>query len=63
MKIVVKMSLDGITPPRIVCAAPCAVEKQTATLICEAGGMPPPEFIWFYGQVCLPRSRLSLVIN
>ncbi|CAF1391848.1 unnamed protein product [Adineta steineri] len=41
---------QGITPPRIVCAAPCAVEKQTATLICEAGGMPPPQFMWFYGQ-------------
>ncbi|CAM2704547.1 unnamed protein product [Rotaria socialis] len=39
-----------ITTPRIVCAAPCAVEKQTATLICEAGGMPPPQFLWFYGQ-------------
>ncbi|UJR10788.1 hypothetical protein I4U23_014975 [Adineta vaga] len=41
---------QGITPPRIVCAAPCAVEKQTATLVCEAGGMPPPQFMWFYGQ-------------
>ncbi|CAF4879276.1 unnamed protein product [Rotaria sp. Silwood1] len=39
-----------ITSPRIVCAAPCAVEKQTATLICEAGGMPPPQILWFYGQ-------------
>jgi len=44
--------LEPITPPRIVCAAPCAVEKQTATLICEAGGMPPPRILWFYGQVC-----------
>ena len=43
--------VEAIIPPRIVCAAPCAVEKQTATLICEAGGMPPPQFIWFYGQV------------
>jgi hypothetical protein len=49
--------IEGITPPRIVCAAPCAVEKQTATLICEAGGMPPPLFLWFYGQVYL-RNRI-----
>ena len=48
--IVVQYS-EPITTPRIVCASPCAVEKQTATLICEAGGMPPPQFIWFYGQV------------
>jgi hypothetical protein len=56
---VIKYFLEGITPPRIVCAAPCAVEKQTATLICEAGGMPPPQFIWFYGQVCFEDIRIS----
>jgi hypothetical protein len=37
----------------VTCLTPCAVEKRTTTLICEANGMPTPEYSWSYGQVCL----------
>jgi hypothetical protein len=48
-----QMILEPITSTKITCLAPCAVEKRTATLICETNGMPTPEYIWSYGQVCL----------
>ncbi|CAF3998277.1 unnamed protein product, partial [Rotaria sp. Silwood2] len=41
---------QAITSSKITCLSPCAVEKRTATLICEATGVPPPQFSWFYGQ-------------
>ncbi|CAM4776000.1 unnamed protein product [Rotaria magnacalcarata] len=39
-----------IKSAKIICIEPCAVEKRTATLICEASGTPPPQSSWFYGQ-------------
>jgi hypothetical protein len=54
------MILEMISSPRIICQTPCAVEKRTATLICEANGIPPPQYSWFYEQVNL---RLSLSSN
>ncbi|CAF0836880.1 unnamed protein product [Rotaria sordida] len=40
----------SVTQPRITCANPCAIEKKTATLSCEATGLPPPKYSWFYGS-------------
>ncbi|CAF3679675.1 unnamed protein product [Adineta steineri] len=40
----------SVTEPRITCANPCAIEKKTATLVCEATGLPPPKFAWYYGS-------------
>jgi hypothetical protein len=42
---------EPIGPARVTCANPCAIEKKTATLICEASGLPPPKYLWFYGSV------------
>ncbi|CAF1442130.1 unnamed protein product [Adineta ricciae] len=39
-----------ISSTRITCVSPCAVEKRTATLICEANGMPLPRYTWYYGE-------------
>ncbi|CAF1495360.1 unnamed protein product, partial [Didymodactylos carnosus] len=39
-----------VTQPNIQCASPCAIEKKTATLICEAAGLPPAKYQWFYGN-------------
>ncbi|CAF5196213.1 unnamed protein product, partial [Rotaria magnacalcarata] len=33
------------------CVNPCAIEKKTATLTCEASGLPSPRYSWFYGSV------------
>ncbi|CAF1018260.1 unnamed protein product [Adineta steineri] len=41
---------QAITSTKITCMTPCAVEKRTATLICEANGVPQPQYSWFYGQ-------------
>ncbi|CAF0901870.1 unnamed protein product [Rotaria sordida] len=41
---------QAITSSKITCISPCAVEKRTGTLICEANGIPSPQFSWFYGQ-------------
>ncbi|UJR22927.1 hypothetical protein I4U23_025955 [Adineta vaga] len=35
---------------RITCGNPCAIEKKTATLTCEASGLPEPKYLWFYGS-------------
>ncbi|CAF1311063.1 unnamed protein product [Rotaria magnacalcarata] len=40
----------SVTQPRISCANPCAIEKKTATLVCEATGLPPPKYSWYYGS-------------
>ncbi|UJR25993.1 hypothetical protein I4U23_007340 [Adineta vaga] len=40
----------SVTQPRITCATPCAIEKKTATLVCDATGLPPPKFAWYYGS-------------
>lgn len=40
----------SVTQPRISCATPCAIEKKTATLVCEATGLPPPKYSWYYGS-------------
>ncbi|CAF2310395.1 unnamed protein product [Rotaria sp. Silwood2] len=40
----------SVTQPRITCANPCAIEKKTATLVCEATGLPPPKYSWYYGS-------------
>lgn len=46
------VKLESVTQPRITCANPCAIEKKTATLVCEATGLPPPKYSWYYGSVC-----------
>lgn len=43
--------IESISDARITCANPCAIEKKTATLICEASGLPAPKYLWFYGSV------------
>ncbi|CAF2073220.1 unnamed protein product [Rotaria magnacalcarata] len=40
-----------ISETRITCVNPCAIEKKTATLTCEASGLPSPRYSWFYGSV------------
>jgi hypothetical protein len=40
----------SVTQPRITCANPCAIEKKTATLVCESTGLPPPKYSWYYGS-------------
>ncbi|CAF1614637.1 unnamed protein product, partial [Adineta ricciae] len=39
-----------ISQARVTCANPCAIEKKTATLTCEASGLPEPKYLWFYGS-------------
>ncbi|CAF1189962.1 unnamed protein product [Rotaria sordida] len=39
-----------ISQTHIICTNPCAIEKKTATLICEASGLPTPKYLWFYGS-------------
>ena len=46
--------LESVTQPRITCATPCAIEKKTATLVCESTGLPPPKYSWYYGSVSCP---------
>ncbi|UJR34965.1 hypothetical protein I4U23_027743 [Adineta vaga] len=41
---------QSISSTRIICLSPCAVEKRTATLVCEANGMPSPHYSWYYGE-------------
>jgi hypothetical protein len=43
--------IESISQARVTCANPCAIEKKTATLICEAVGLPAPKYLWFYGSV------------
>ena len=43
--------VESVTAPRITCATPCAIEKKTATLVCESSGLPPPKYAWYYGSV------------
>ncbi len=43
--------LEPISQARITCTNPCAIEKKTATLICDASGLPAPKYLWFYGSV------------
>lgn len=45
------ISIESVTQPRITCATPCAIEKKTATLVCESTGLPAPKFAWYYGSV------------
>ncbi|CAF3571045.1 unnamed protein product [Adineta steineri] len=40
----------SINQTHITCANPCAIEKKTATLICDAYGLPAPKYLWFYGS-------------
>ena len=55
-KKIICFDIESISAIRVNCLTPCAVEKRTATLVCEANGMPTPEYSWSYGQVCYGNS-------
>lgn len=54
-----RLRLESIGPARVTCANPCAIEKKTATLTCEATGLPAPKYLWFYGSVSGARARAA----
>ena len=54
--------LESVTQPRITCANPCAIEKKTATLVCESTGLPAPKYSWYYGSVSHRKRSLILFI-
>lgn len=55
--------IEPISETRVTCAEPCAIEKKTATLICEASGLPSAKYLWYYGSVCFIHFHCSPLIE
>ncbi|CAF0794698.1 unnamed protein product, partial [Didymodactylos carnosus] len=56
---IIVVASESVTHPRIQCSSPCAIEKKTATLVCEASGLPATKYQWFYGNA----DKLRAVID